>query len=299
MLEVKKLRKEFKDVIAVDGISFTVEPGKIFGILGPNGAGKTTTLRMILDIIKPNAGEILFGGESLGSNVHNISGYLPEERGLYQKSKVIDVIAYFAGIKNTPRTEAIKRGEEWLKRLDIANYRDKKIMELSKGNQQKIQFICAVVHDPKLLILDEPFSGFDPINQQVIKDQIQWFVDSGKIIILSTHQMEVAEKLCRSIFLINKGREVISGELSTVKRKFGFQTVKLDFSGDAAFLQQMDEIETLDLYQNHAELRLTQETNPADFIRFVSQKLDVQGFSVLEPTLNTIFLNSIQESNVA
>ena len=189
MLSVENLVKEFQNTTAVDNISFKVEPGKIFGLLGPNGAGKTTTLRTVLNIIKPTSGKILFNDELITTDFLNSIGYLPEERGLYRKSKVIDVILYFAELKNMSRTEAVKQADSWLKRLDIFHYRNKKIDELSKGNQQKIQFIMSVIHNPQLLIFDEPFTGFDPINQQEIRELIFSFLSEGKIIILSTHQM--------------------------------------------------------------------------------------------------------------
>ncbi|MCZ6704070.1 MAG: ATP-binding cassette domain-containing protein, partial [Ignavibacteria bacterium] len=193
MLEVNNLVKEFQKTTAVDNISFKVEPGKIFGLLGPNGAGKTTILRTVLNIIKPTSGKVLFNDQLITADFLNRVGYLPEERGLYRKSKVIDVILYFAELKNMSRTEGVKQADSWLKRLDIFHYRNNKIEELSKGNQQKIQFIMSVIHNPQLLIFDEPFTGFDPINQQKIRELIFSFVSEGKIIILSTHQMETAE----------------------------------------------------------------------------------------------------------
>ncbi|MBE2280207.1 MAG: ATP-binding cassette domain-containing protein, partial [Ignavibacteriaceae bacterium] len=201
MLQIKDIVKQYKDVTAVNGISFNVEPGKIFGLMGPNGAGKTTTIRMIMNIIEPSSGTILYNGEPVAGNIKNIVGYLPEERGLYKKSKVSEVIAYMGALKGADKRTIEKRTDEWLSKLEITGYKNKKIEELSKGNQQKIQFICSVIHDPEILVFDEPFSGFDPINQQNVKDIIMDFVKQGKIIILSTHQMDLAEKLCESIFL--------------------------------------------------------------------------------------------------
>ena len=227
MLLVENLVKEFQNTTAVDNISFKVEPGKIFGLLGPNGAGKTTTLRTVLNIIKPTSGKVLFNDQPITAEFLNSIGYLPEERGLYRKSKVIDVILYFAELKNMSRTEAVKQADSWLKRLDIFHYRSNKIDELSKGNQQKIQFIMSVIHNPQLLIFDEPFTGFDPINQQEIRELIFSFLSEGKIIILSTHQMETAEKLCTDIFLINNGKEVTSGKLSHIKKEFGGNHVEI------------------------------------------------------------------------
>jgi ABC-2 type transport system ATP-binding protein len=297
MLEVRNLIKEYKDVVAVNNISFTAKPGKIFGLLGPNGAGKTTTIRTVLNIIKPSAGEITYNGKVIGQEFFNIIGYLPEERGLYKKSKVVDVLLYFAELKNLDKHQALIKIDEWLKKLNIIEYRNKKIEELSKGNQQKIQFITAVLHDPEILILDEPFSGFDPINQQQIRELISSFVDSGKYIILSTHQMETAEKMCTEIFLINKGKEVCSGELTEVKKRFGGNHIKLGFEGDAKFLSSDKRVIHFDNYNNYAEVQLNETINPAEFLRSIVDKLSITHFSVIEPTLNKIFIDVINQSS--
>jgi ABC-2 type transport system ATP-binding protein len=295
MLLVENLVKEFQNTTAVDNISFKVEPGKIFGLLGPNGAGKTTTLRTVLNIIKPTSGNILFNNQLITADFLNRIGYLPEERGLYRKSIVIDVILYFAQLKNLSRTEAVIQAENWLKRLDITHYRNNKIDELSKGNQQKVQFITSVIHNPQLLILDEPFTGFDPINQQEIRELIFSFVSEGKIIILSTHQMETAEKLCTDIFLLNKGKEVKSGKLSNIKKEFGGKHVEIKFSGDVSFLSSMAEVITLDTYNNFAEVHLKDDAEPPDFLKKIAGKIDITHFSVIEPTLNRIFIDLIKQ----
>lgn len=297
MLQVKNLIKEYKDVVAVNDISFSVKPGKIFGLLGPNGAGKTTTIRTVLNIIKPSSGEITFDGKHIGQEFFNIIGYLPEERGLYKKSKVVDVLLYFAELKNLQKHNALSRIDHWLKTLNISDYKNKKIEELSKGNQQKIQFISAVLHDPEILILDEPFSGFDPINQQQIRDLILSFVDSGKYIILSTHQMETAEKMCAEIFLINKGKEVCSGDLSDVKRRFGGNNIKLGFDGDVKFLNSDRRVLHLDNYNNYAEIQLSDDINPSEFLKTIVDKLSITHFSVIEPTLNKIFIDVINQTS--
>jgi ABC-2 type transport system ATP-binding protein len=296
MLLVENLVKEFKNTTAVDNISFKVEPGKIFGLLGPNGAGKTTTLRTVLNIIKPTSGKILFNNQLITTDSLNRIGYLPEERGLYRKSKVIDVILYFAELKNLHRTEAVLRADSWLKKLNISHYRNIKIDELSKGNQQKVQFIMSVIHNPQLLILDEPFTGFDPINQQEIRELIFSFVSEGKIIILSTHQMETAEKLCADIFLLNNGKEVTSGKLSKIKKEFGGKHVEIKFSGDVSFLSSMDEVITLDTYNNYAEVHLNDIVDPSDFLKKITDRIDITHFSVIEPTLNRIFIDLIKRN---
>ena len=296
MLIVENLVKEFKNVRAVDNISFKIDEGKIFGLLGPNGAGKTTTIRIVLNIIKPTSGSITFEGKPVTNEFFNIIGYLPEERGLYKRSKVIDSILYFAKLKNIPKQKALQEADYWLKKLDATEYRDKKLQELSKGNQQKIQFIISVIHNPKLLILDEPFTGFDPINQQLIKETILSFVDSGKIIILSTHQMETAEKLCSEIFLINKGREVVSGSLNQIKKKYGSNNIKIEFSGDASFIKALPFVKQADIYSNYAEIQMTDGIPPHELIKSAIDKINISSFSVIEPTLNKIFIDVINES---
>jgi len=296
MLAVENLRKEFNNVVAVDNLSFKIEEGKIFGILGPNGAGKTTTIRTILNIIKPTSGFIGFDSKPITDEFFNIIGYLPEERGLYKKSRVIDIILYFAQLKNIPRIKAAEAADFWLRKLEILSYRNKKIDELSKGNQQKVQFIISVIHDPKLLILDEPFSGYDPINQQIIKEMIMDFEDSGKVVVLSTHQMETAEKLCSEILLINKGKEVCSGTISQIKKRYGKNHIKIEFEGDGAFLNLLPFVRHIDNYKNYAEIELKDDTMPHEFLKAVVDKINITQFSVIEPTLNKIFIDVIKES---
>ena len=295
MLEVKNLVKKFQNNIAVNDISFNVEAGKIFGLLGPNGAGKTSTIRTILNIIKPTSGNIVFDGQPISENFLNKIGYMPEERGLYKKSRVIDILLYFAQLKNMPLAKATDQAELWLKKLNILGYRNKKIEELSKGNQQKIQFIMSVIHNPQLIIFDEPFSGFDPINQQEIREMIFSFASEGKIIILSTHQMETAEKLCSQIFLMNNGKEVKSGSLADIKRDFGGKHLEIRFSGEISKISNMKEIRTIDIYSNYAEIQLYQDMTPSLFLKKIVNKIDVNHFSVIEPTLNKIFIDIIKD----
>jgi ABC-2 type transport system ATP-binding protein len=296
MLIVENLTKEFNNVVAVNNLSFTVEEGRIFGMLGPNGAGKTTTIRTVLNIIKPTSGNISFNGKPISDEFFNIIGYLPEERGLYKKSKVIDVITYFAQLKNMTKERSLSEAKQWLRKLEIEHYSERKIEELSKGNQQKIQFITSVIHNPKLLILDEPFSGFDPINQAIIKELILSFVTSGKIIILSTHQMETAEKLCPVIILIDKGIEVYKGSLSNLKKQFGTNSIKIEFSGDGEFISYLPMVKHVDRYSNYAEIQLRQDFNPSEFLKILMGKIDITHFSLIEPTLNKIFIDLIKQN---
>ncbi len=297
MLEVKNLTKIFKDTVAVNNISFKIEPGKIFGLLGPNGAGKTTTIRTVLNIIKPSSGTILFDNKQASKKFFNITGYLPEERGLYKKGKVEDTILYFAQLKGMERKIARLEAMRWLKKMEIERYENKKIEELSKGNQQKVQFISAVIHNPRLLILDEPFSGFDPINQQLIKEVLLSFIVSGKTIILSTHQMDTAEKLCSDILLINNGKEVCSGNLSNIKKQYGSNFVKVEFAGNPSVLISHPSVLLIDIYSNYAEIQLKESALPYEFLRDIASKINVTHFSIVEPTLNKIFIDSIKQSS--
>lgn len=297
MLLVNNLVKKFNSTLAVDNLSFQVTPGKIFGLIGPNGAGKTTTIRAILNIIKPTSGEIIFNGNPITNEYYNIIGYLPEERGLYKRSKVVDVLVYFASLKNMNKSEAFNRADFWLKKLKTSDLRDKKIEQLSKGNQQKVQLIAAIIHNPQLLILDEPFTGFDPINQQEVKDLILDFLSEGKTIILSTHQMDLAEKLCEDILLINKGKSVNSGKLSDIKKNFGGNNIRIMFSGSNEFLNQFPEIIKYDYYKNFTDVQLHDEIKPSEFLKKLIEKVDVFHFTIIEPTLNKIFIDLIKANS--
>lgn len=294
MLVVNNLVKKFNSTLAVDDLSFISNPGKIFGLLGPNGAGKTTTIRTILNIIKPSSGEIIFDGKPITNEYYNIIGYLPEERGLYKRSKVIDVLVYFASLKNVKRKDAIQLSDIWLNKLNISNLREKRIEQLSKGNQQKVQLIAAIIHNPRLLILDEPFTGFDPINQQEVKNLIISFLSEGKTIILSTHQMDLAEKLCEDILLINNGKEVCIGKLAEIKKRFGGNNIRLGFSGNGNKLEDFPEIVKFDNYSNYTDVQLKDNIIPSEFLKKLIEKIEIYHFSIIEPTLNKIFIDLIK-----
>lgn len=298
MLEIINLTKVFKDVIAVNDISFEVAPGKIFGLLGPNGAGKTTTIRIILNIIRPTSGYVKYYGINTNVNFANIVGYLPEERGLYKKSKIVDMLVYFAELKNIERIKAKKEAVKWLDRLGIADYANRKVEELSKGNQQKIQFIAAVIHNPQILILDEPFSGFDPINQQLVKQLIQEVLDEGKLILLSTHLMDFAEDLCTDIFLMNKGSKVLAGNLMEIKKTFGTNTYHVDFEGSPDVFNYMQEVKHAKIVANTAELKLHENVLPSDVLKKLVDLVLIHNFYAIEPRLNNIFIDSLKETPV-
>lgn len=298
MLEVIKLTKKYADLTAIENISFNAVEGKILGLIGPNGAGKTTTLRSILNIIKPTNGEILFDGKPIDSNFYNRVGYLPEERGLYKKSKVLDVIKYFSGLKGITLRKIQPRLDALLKQMGIETFLSKNVEQLSKGNQQKVQFITSILHDPKILILDEPFAGLDPLNQHVIKEIISGFLDAGKIIIISTHMMEVAENLCTDLFLLNRGKEVLSGTLLNIKRKFGGNTYKLKYEGDASFINSIKGVRSvININVGTTDITFDENIKAAEILPQIVSKIKVSHYAHIEPTLNNIFIESIALSN--
>jgi ABC-2 type transport system ATP-binding protein len=298
MLNVKNIRKEYSTVVAVDNVSLEVKRGEIFGLIGPNGAGKTTTIRAILNVIKPDSGQILFDGFPFNGAIQNKIGYLPEERGLYRKNKLLNTIIYFATLKGIPALEAKKRGIEWLKRFNLITYADKKVEELSKGNQQKVQFIISIIHDPTLVILDEPFSGLDPVNQIVLKDIFMDLKQKGKAIIFSTHMMEQAEKLSDKICLINKGKVVIDGDIHEVKSRFGKNTVHIEFDGDGTILKMDERINKLLLYENTAEFEISDHLSNQLLMTDLFQKLKIKKYELVEPSLHSIFLELVGEDKL-
>ncbi len=267
--------------------------GEIFGLLGPNGAGKTSTIRMLLNIITPTSGTVSFDEIKEGEQIYNSVGYLPEDRGLYKKSKAIDVIKYFGTLKGLSKTDVKVKASEWLKLLKVENLADKRIEELSKGNKQKIQFISAVVHDPKILILDEPFSGFDPINQELITNIISKQREAGRVIIISTHLMNIAESLCTDILLINNGKEVLKGKLDEIKKRFGKNTYRVEFIGDISFIEDLPEIIDFKYGNGNAEISLADGTSPSSFLKKITNEIEVTHFTYLQPTLNNIFLETL------
>jgi len=295
MLQATHLQKTFAAVVAVDDVSLEVKKGEILGLLGPNGAGKSTTIRMILDIIKPDSGTVLFGGKPFDESIRNTIGYLPEERGLYRKSKLLTTVLYFAALKGLDEQEAKRRAYKWFERFDFLTFHDRKIEELSKGNQQKVQFIISILHDPQLVILDEPFSGLDPVNQILLKDILMELKDQGKAIIFSTHQMDHAEKLCDTICLINKGKVVLEGDVHEAKRRYGSNSVHLEYNGDGDFLQSMPNVKKALVYENFAELILDDHTNVSKLIQELAEKIDIKKFEIVEPSLQAIFLDLVGE----
>jgi ABC-2 type transport system ATP-binding protein len=293
MLQATHLQKNFATVVAVDDVSLAVKKGEILGLLGPNGAGKSTTIRMILNIINPDAGTVLFDGKPFYESIRNTIGYLPEERGLYRKSKLLNTVLYFATLKGLDEQEAKRRAYEWFKRFDFLSFHERKVEELSKGNQQKVQFIISILHDPQLVILDEPFSGLDPVNQILLKDILMELKDQGKAIIFSTHQMDHAEKLCDTICLINKGKVVLEGDVHEAKRRYGSNSVHIEYNGDGEFLKTLSLVKKAIVYENFAELVLGDHTSASELIQELAGKIEIKKFEIVEPSLQAIFLDLV------
>jgi len=292
-LSLRDLKKSFGDFQAVDGVSLDVPRGHIFGLIGPNGAGKTTTIRMIMDIIRPDSGEITLLGQSAREGIRHKIGYLPEERGLYRKMKVIEMLEFLGSIKGASPADARASAGTWMERLSIGDWRDKKVEELSKGMQQKIQFIVAAMGEPELLILDEPFSGMDPVNQDLFKDVILEQNRKGATILFSTHQMDTAERLCRAIALINKGAVVLSGALSELKNRFGKSSVVIEFEGDGSFLSTSPGVARADVSGEYAEVRLAPGADAQALLRASVDRLKIRRFEVVAPTLHNIFIEQV------
>jgi ABC-2 type transport system ATP-binding protein len=294
ILQIKGVNKSFDAFRAVSDLSFSVGKGQVFGLLGPNGAGKTTTIRMVMQILMPDSGSVELFGQKPSPRLNDKIGYLPEERGLYRRMRVLDTVAFFGEMKGLNRAKAVEEGRQWLDRLDLREWAGKKVEELSKGMQQKVQFICTVLHRPELLILDEPFTGLDPVNVQKLKDVMLELKRGGSTIIFSTHQMEQVERLCDAICLINKGRDVLSGSLPEVKTRFGKNRVQMQYQGNASFLKDPSLVEGYDDYGQYVEIRLSPKAGPQDVLKRAVDEVTVNRFEIAEPSLNEIFIKMVQ-----
>lgn len=292
-VNVAHLKKSFGRVQAVKDVSFEVHPGEIFGLLGPNGAGKTTTLRMMMDIFKPEGGEVTLFGGGMTEEKKNRIGYLPEERGLYQDLKLEPTLIYLATLKGLDKATARQRLEVWLKRFDLYAHRTKKVQELSKGMQQKAQIITTLIHEPDLIVVDEPFAGLDPINTRLVKDVIREQRQVGRAIIMSTHQMYQVEALCNRIVLINKGRTVLYGEVSQIKRDFAGNAVLVEGQGD---FTQLPGILKAQRHNSAWHLALEPGIAPQDIFRALAARDDVkiELFEIAEPSLDDIFISVVK-----
>jgi ABC-2 type transport system ATP-binding protein len=287
-VEVSHIAKSFADKVAVDNLSFSVAQGEMFGLIGPNGAGKTTTIRMMLDILKPDSGEVTILGEKLNEATKNRLGYLPEERGLYKKLKVLDSIVYLASLKSMDRHLAAEKANELLNQTGMLASKHKKIEELSKGMGQIIQFIVTIIHDPQLLILDEPFVGLDPVNTELLKGMLADLRNQGKAVILSTHQMNQVEELCDRILMINNGQDVLYGDLSEIKARYRGNSVLLDVKGE---LGEIPGVTGRRTNKGYTELMLDDKTTPQQVLaHLISRGMVINRFEVATPSLNEIFL---------
>jgi ABC-2 type transport system ATP-binding protein len=290
-VEVSHVVKSFVDKIAVDDLSFSVAQGEMFGLIGPNGAGKTTTIRMMMDILKPDSGEVTILGEKLNETTKNKLGYLPEERGLYKKLKVIDSIVYLASLKDVDRHSAAERANELLNQTGMSANKNKKIEELSRGMGQIIQFIVTIIHDPQLLVLDEPFAGLDPVNTELLKEMLADLRNQGKAVILSTHQMNQVEELCDRILMINNGQNVLYGDLGEIKARYRGNSLLLDVEGE---LGEIPGVTGKRVHKSYTELILDGKTIPQQvLLHLINRGMVINRFEVATPSLNEIFLKEV------
>jgi ABC-2 type transport system ATP-binding protein len=294
-VEVKDIVKTFADKVAVDKLSFSVASGEIFGLIGPNGAGKTTTIKMMMDIIKPDSGEVTILGEKMNEAAKNKIGYMPEERGLYKKQRVLDVIVYLATLKGMSRRAAEEKANQMLEQTGMLPHARKKIEELSRGMGQIIQFIVTTIHDPQLLILDEPFSGLDPVNTEASMKMVLDLRNQGKAVILSTHQMNQVEELCDRILMVNKGRSVLYGGLAEIKSKYRNNSVLLEYEGE---LGEVPGIAEKRSHKGYIELFLDEKTSPQQLLEsLLARGIIIHRFELATPPLNEIFIRVAGESH--
>lgn len=295
-LEFEGVSKSFAETKVIRDVSFSVEQGEIFGLLGPNGAGKTTLIRLLLDIIKPDSGDIRVLGGTLNSAVKDRIGYLPEERGLYRKTKLLDMLVYLAQLKNVPKKEAQANAEELLKSLELYEYRGKRVEELSKGMQQKIQFLSSIIHDPELVILDEPFSGLDPVSTKTVKAKILEYRSSGRTIILSTHMMEQAQKLCDRILMLNKGQQVLYGTVAGIRKEHGKNSLLVEFAGNGnlSIIREIPGIKRITEREGSVEIFPEEGISAQAVLQELIQKTEILRFEQMLPSLNDIFIETVE-----
>ena len=297
-ISVDRISKSYGDFVAVNELSIEVKTGSIFGLLGPNGAGKSTTIRMIVNITMPDSGQITLFGRPMSAKLQERVGYLPEDRGLYKKMKVGEQLAFFAELKGLPRQEAYRRIDAWLKRIEMTEWKNKKWEELSKGMQQKVQFVSTILHSPDLVILDEPFSGLDPISAGLLKEIVQELKENNKTIIFSTHLMEQAEELCDEICLINQGRKVLGGPVREIKRGFGWRYVAIDGENYEPTLNNNPLVKEFTPNRDHTEIFLQDGADPQSLLQqLVGASAIITKFELVAPSLNEIFIESVKRAN--
>ena len=280
---------------AVDQVSFAVQKGDIYGFLGPNGAGKTTTIRMIMGIIQPDSGSIEISDNNMDNLGRQIIGYLPEDRGLYQKQKLGEIIVYFGLLRGLEKTAAKAKAAEWLERFGLGDQQKRKVEELSKGNQQKVQFILSLVHDPTLLILDEPFTGLDPLNQLLLKEIIQEKRKAGTTILFSTHQMEQVERLCNNICLINQGRIIVEGALESIRAAHQSNAVEVAFTGELN--KEIAQVYFNEVAITESKISGILKDDSSSFLRWINDQVSVESFQVKTPSLEQIFIEEVRATS--
>lgn len=291
-IDIQQVTKRFVDFTAVNDVSLSVPEGSIYGFIGPNGSGKTTTIRMIMNILLPDAGTVSVFGKHSSTTARDEVGYLPEERGLYKRMEVRRLLRYYGQLKGKSLKEVDPVINTWLERFQLTGWANKKIEALSKGMAQKTQFISAIVSSPKLLILDEPFSGLDPVNADSLKDAVLDLRRQGTTIVFSTHDMSAAERMCDRIFMIFKGSTVLDGTLDEIQSKYGHDTVRVKITGGRALLNGLDEVESVNDFGNYQELRL--KSDPQKFLHTLVQKTAVEHFEITRPSLHDIFVRIAQ-----
>jgi ABC-2 type transport system ATP-binding protein len=279
--------------VAVHDLSLAIPRGSVFGLLGPNGAGKTTTLRMVMDVLRPDEGHIEILGQPADRTGRDRIGYMPEERGLYPRMVVEEQLLFFADLKGVSRRDASRRLDGWLERLGLREWRKRRLLELSKGMQQKAQFIATVLHDPEVLILDEPLSGLDPVAANLMRDVLVDLRRQGKTLVLSSHQMETVERLCDAIALIHRGHKVLDGSVTDVKRRHGSNTLVLSYEGDGAFLAALPGVEQVGDFGRYVEVRMADGADPQVILREAAARLRLSRFEVVEPSLHDIFVQEV------
>ncbi|MFA5851875.1 MAG: ATP-binding cassette domain-containing protein [Spirochaetales bacterium] len=293
MLTIENVVKTYANVRAVDGLSFETRQGEIFGLIGPNGAGKSTTIRMVMNIIAPDSGVIHFDGKPLTEADKARIGYLPEERGLYGKAKVGEVLEYLAALKGMPAADAKASIGAWMERFGIAEWKNRKVSELSKGMAQKAQFIGAIAHNPSVVLFDEPFSGLDPLAQDELLAVMVELKQKGTMVLFSTHIMEHAEKICERILLVNKGKEVVCGPMADIKAKYGRNAVQLEFDGDGSFVKDLDFVASVAAYPRWIEVELKEGADPDALFAAVAGRLRMRRFETVAPSLHKIFVRLV------
>ena len=295
---IEKVTKRYDSFDAVSNLTMSIKEGAVFGLLGPNGAGKTTTIRMIVRILIPDEGSVRVLGQPMSDQTQDLIGYLPEERGLYRQMRVLEVLRFLGALKGLPEQESERRARVWLERLGLSARLNDEVNNLSRGMQQKVQFIAAILHKPTLVILDEPFTGLDPVNAAVIKDVMLELRSQGATIILSTHRMEQVEQMCDSICLMNKGQKLLDGDLKAIKKSYGNNTVRMEFVGDPAFLQLPEVVERINSYGEMVDITLRQGADAQQILKSaVERGIQVRRFELMEPPLNDIFIQKVSERN--